>query len=286
MRAIATIATAECASGLRLLVSSLRKSGWTDPVHVFTPAHSAKLPLPDGCVPHRMDDWWNAKCPPVVDDRRSGVRRRTISLDQACNVPALGKPDLFLSFGDGTEVLYLDGADVMVLENPATLFDMFDHAGPDKLLGAYPYEPQADNFVPTHRSHDLLARLTAPVKMGKRYNDGVVIARMGCQVRLFMNYWRMLLGHACYIGTFAGVGARRTVVGDQVAFNICIGSLARYGHVLDLPLEWNYRGYQNVNLCTVDGGALYAPRGLRVCIAHASGSRDFRQDIKALGVAS
>jgi hypothetical protein len=118
--------------------------------------------------------------------------------------------------------------------------------------------------------------------MGRRYNDGVILARMNCTTRLFMRYWKQVLGHAAYLGSFVGAGARRTVVGDQVAFNICLPALNAYKHVLDLPPEWNYRGYQNVNHCVIKDDGLYAPNNLRVCIAHCSGSREMRHDIQLL----
>jgi len=280
MRAIATIATIECLPGLQLLVSSLRRRGWTDPVNVFVPAGLRKFDLPEGCVQHRLDNWWDAK-PPTRTDPGHAPRRHRTTLEHVCNVPALGKPDVFLSFKDGDEVLYLDGADVLVLENPMTLLDLFEASG--KALGAHPYEPAAQGLSAEHPDQFFLARLLASAKLGQRYNDGVILARMDCRVRLFMHYWKMVLGHAAYLGTFVGAGARRTVVGDQVAFNICIGSLGAYGEVWDFPKEWNYRGYANVNLCQVNGDGLFTPDGTRVLIAHASGSRSFRSDIAGLG---
>ena len=274
MRMITTIATDECRAGLILLVATLRHVGWSDNVHVFVPSGYSLKPLA-GCILHQLPAWWRYAVPQDQVRKTRGERMKEISVHRTCNAPALLKPDVFLAFSDNAQVLYLDSADILVFTHPDRLFDLL-HAQPQAILAAHPYESVDRSMEDPRCSHlAFLANMLRDCRPSPRYNDGVILARMTPACRLFMRYWKMVLGHAAYLGTFGNLGAKRTVVGDQIAFNACIAEPRLHGMVLDLPAEWNYRGYQHVQACKLHDGVLYSPGGSVVHIAHASGSGGF-----------
>lgn len=275
---ICTIATAACQTGLNRLCASLKLSGCTGRLDVFTPDNEPVPKLPDGCVQHRTRAWWPGRS--TAEAKKQSRDPKVVSLSSVCNLAALAKPDVFMHYPDGTEVLYVDGADVLFLENPSRLLNMFWESGLP--LGALRYEPEEPALDKPRPGMELLRHMMLGRKFA-RYNNGVILAHMDYEARMFMELWRTTLGYAIAPATLAGKGSRRTVVGDQVAFNIAARELDKYHRIYWIPPEWNCRGYPQVNRCVIRDGRLYHPdTGERVCLAHCSGSRDFREDIVKL----
>ena len=271
MNHILTLATAECQDGLNNLVASLRRAGWTFTVHVYTVAGQAP-DLPAGCELHEIAPWWESEgCQPI----------------RARNTAAMCKPDMFLdpAWSAGDLLMYLDGADVLVLRDPAALFAEIE-AHPEAVTAARPYCQSAITDNGDHAVVRAVAGHGAD-KTEPHINNGVVLCRVCPEMRLAMAYWRALLGYVPLLGAYqtaAGRDARHTsnVLGDQRVFNLAIRELRAAGKHLDLAPAWNYRSGADLLKCRIDGDRLLDPEGAPIWIAHATGSTPFRPEVIAM----
>ena len=271
MNHILTLATRECQDGLRDLVASLRRAGWAETVHVYTVAGQAPG-LPGGCELHEIAPWWESDGCQTI---------------QARNTAAMCKPDMFLDrrWSAGDRLLYLDGADVLVMRNPADLFAELD-AHPEAVTAARPYCQSAITDASDHSVVRAVAGAGAD-QPAPHVNNGVVLCRVCPEVRLAMMYWRALLGYVPLLGAYQTAAGRdprhaSNVLGDQRVFNLAIRELRAAGKHLDLPPVWNYRSGSDLLKCRIDGGKLIDPTGAEVWIAHATGATPFRPEVIAL----
>lgn len=262
---IVTVATAECQEGLRRLRTSLTRSGWTGPLHVYVPDNRPSFALPDGCVGHSVKAWWRE-----VDG-------------EFANSPTMAKPDAMLDWPDGTMVLYLDGSDVMVFDDPMALFRLLE-GSPMAVMGACPTQSKGIS-VPTVGLHPGSPRQNSLVEllgehasgMAPNCNAGVVVVRM-CELScMALWWWKTLLGHIPHVGplrTSDRVPSRR-IAGEQTALNIVIRQLRGYGRFLELPQLWNVRA--KLGDFSYDSGThmLSLPGRGRVGIVHCIGAREF-----------
>ena len=233
---IATIATGECRDQAASLIASLRHQGYDGEVVVYTPEGYDAPSIPETTTA-KAENWW-------YDNR---------IIEKCVNGPALCKPDIFLDsrWHDGTVVLYLDAADVLVNADPAGIANYLEKA----CLAAYAYKTDSLIFGQTKTE-------------GEYFNNGVILAKIGHEMRMFAELWKHLL-QTCPEKWVNGNPNYRQV-GDQKAFNMALRlfrmSAAR------LPHEWNYRPGSQVRKLKVQGGRIVA-RGMKAepKIIHCTG---------------
>lgn len=254
-RVIATVSSADCAAGTRRWLASLRAWDWEGPVHVYTPERD---PVPERGLTER-----GAEVIPIPEWYK-GLNR----IELCRNAPAILKCLLPDRYPDGTTLLYTDSSDVVFVERPAALFDLFD-ASP-AIMAARPFGKDTDILGTT----DWVERLwAADYSYGVKYNSGVILFRLCPETRMIAASWRDKAAAAC--GRFRPPRkGKRSIVDDQQAFNLTMREARRYGfEILDLPQVWNVRGNETTQVKIGDDGLAYLPDGRRVFLIHPSGKK-------------
>jgi hypothetical protein len=283
-RRVVTIGTAACARGISILAASLDKAGWdldAAPLRVYVPAgdplQEAALP---GCEVVRARRWW-----------------RGTMMEECRNQAALLKPLIMAGddFEDGVSVLYLDGADMLVLENPAELLEEFERSGAEVGARAFPAghklhgQALAENLEGVTVSHELhLSRVFRKVYAVRDayYNNGMILWRAGEFARMWGRLWMAyeLLEMATGLRSMGRENANNRLVGDQHVFNL-IRRQAGDARWFDADLRWNSRGGKCVHGMMIAGGKVWDPDFPEepMAIVHASGPHKLPDELVELG---
>ena len=268
-RHIVTVATDNCRRGLSILMASLAKQGWTNPVTVFVPQGDPLDAMPN-CTIVKIPAWW------------AGVKK----IEECRNYAALLKIELMLTdiFPDGASVLYVDGSDTMFLDKPEKLFALCEKSGAQ--VAARPFQQM--NLIRGGRRLAAKNRLCAVYgeQFGREcdyVNNGVIWWRVGAFSRLWGIAWKNAEVSEMDAIIPTSRDSSNALVGDQQTFNLIwrhfIGSAETYS----IPAQWNYRGGTRVNALLIKEGKLVDNDGLVVKLAHCSGPVAFRDDIVNLG---
>jgi hypothetical protein len=195
-------------------------------------------------------------------------------IHKSCNGYAALKIDAIKAeFDKGIEeVIYLDGADVLVLEDLNKLF----HECRGAEIGAHSW---MENYELTHADKEVKKAFGEYIepKEGDLYvNNGVIYMKRSPLNHMFLLAWKALVQNP---------GRRVThspkQLGDQLDFNLALRAVSRNWRQLiyDIPAEWNCRGHHSKAM-RISGGKVVNEAGFPVKIAHASGVGNyFSQEI-------
>ena len=264
-RVIKTVATPECEKGLKDLIKSLRKHDWKENIYVYTTTPNWDINW-DGVIFKHIPAWWTPGS----------------AIDICRNKPALIKPELFLDEKEGTTVLYVDGGDVVFLENPIKLFHLFENS--KSILGAYPFKTGRR----VCHDHPVIKALLGEdiwSDRGDYVNNGVIIAKINPLLKMTMKLWKAYLGYTFFAGHWKIGSKQNRVVGDQEAFNVVRRTLRNFDPtaIYNLPQIWNYRGGEAIkrNL-RPHNGMIHDKEGNKINLVHCSGRGEMPDWIKEM----
>jgi len=265
---ICTVATLACVRGLSILLASLDRCGWdleVSPVRVYVPEGDALPELP-GTVLVQRPVWWQ------------GTR-----MADCRNAAALLKADAMSDghWRDGDVILYLDAADIAVLEHPRGILEEMERCKADVALRPFPPRTRYHRW---RLSHATKGKELPPAHLGRvfaadyaadrsYYNNGVIGFRAGPLSRMAGMLWRgYLIAEAQSDVSSMGCDNRdNKLVGDQHMLNLVLRQCPL--KVADLQVRWNSMGGARPRQFVMQpDGTWLDPIHGRVSIAHASGS--------------
>lgn len=151
---------------------------------------------------------------------------------------------------DGDRVLFVDGADTLIMSDPGRVLDLLNMA---PLLWV-PAEPDRDDpLIP-----GFCALFDLDPADRTRANDGVFAFEVCAEARQFFSLWRAFSAWSICYG-----------LGDMTAFNLALTVYA--GQHMPLTRQWNYLAAYSDSYRTQEG-SLLAEDGTEVHILHGAGS--------------
>jgi hypothetical protein len=250
---VVTIATKGSLAGLGHFVRSFRAWGNAWPVIVYTtdlePADVVGLDVTLRTVPA------------PTFPRLAGLR----------NAPAALKPLVILDTLDGCEeCIFMDSADILFCGMLSSIRAFV--ASPHIYLAARPYLKERILQHDNPATREMLRPwLVAQVPY---CNSGVIYVRNTPAARMAMLAWAALI-------TTDGkrFHTDKHLVGDQEDFNVVFREAYGQSGAVLLPAWLNLRGDEGRYGCRASGGVLLDPRGDRAVVLHASGTREFPQEV-------
>lgn len=202
---VATVATMSCLAGVRSLAASIKGSGHTFPLRIYTDQESLaemeKHLNVEAEVELRLgDEWYKEFLPQPIRNRDARYL----------------KPWLINDFEEGDRVLFIDGADAVVYGDIEDIFEQLDQC------------PVILTPAEQDRETTLCPGFSTLFKTNgiQRYNSGVWAFRKCAEADAFFNLWKAFCGWSLHIGH-----------GDQLALMKAASQTEKFGVV---GREWNW----------------------------------------------
>ena len=232
---VATITTPETVEGTKALIKSIRLTGWTGNIHVFTPNAEGWLTVADAldqpnvsiCL---MEEWYDA------------YKKKRIRNADARYL----KPKMIECYEDNDKVIFLDGADTLVFGDLNVIFQKLDTT---EFIATI-----AEQNKKTTLPNDYYTLFNGRVA---RFNSGVWAFRKGPISNTIFTLWKAFCPWSLSIEH-----------GDQTAYCMALSNCFNDNETEVLDETYNYLPMYKFNL--IDEKPV-TPDGRIIHILHAAG---------------
>lgn len=208
---VVTVATRSHRSGFMGLCRSLRGSGYTGTVHLIMPEGEEWDPPAEGVEAHVLPRWYEEFWP----------------VEQMNRDPRFLKPMALDPFMAGESVVFFDGGDYLVYQDPSTLEELLGEKDGPEMLMVRAREDKAPQPVP---AYEHLAG--EPTCSHGYYWSGVWACRITARVRELFRLWKAYCVWSLQYGH-----------GDMAALNLALTDMLRAGtapEIQHLDPRWQH----------------------------------------------
>jgi hypothetical protein len=249
-QSVCTVATRSCKQGWINMVASYSLSGSKVPLVTYTSNDNEALS--EGI---KLNKYW----------------KKYSRIGRSCNSYAALKIDAIMSeFDNGIdEVIYLDGADVLLFSPIEELFSLFSA---EIEVGAHHW---LDDFSLTYKDDEVKSSFHDQINAKYPYvNNGVIYMKNTPAMRMFLVGWKAMV-----LNAGLRVAHSPKQLGDQLDFNIFLREFFRVKPqaYFNIPPQWNTRGHHAKQI-RIEGGTACDEAGMRVHLGHASGVGSYFHD--------